>query len=141
MTPEVSGRRPHNRTLARLPATGAGVKRVEVTGSLRRRQDTVGDIDMLAVRSRSRPVMEHFLACPQARRTERAGTTRATIILHSGLQVDLRIVSPRSYGAAGSSPPTSLIRTRGRSCGAGCNDKNGSYTLPEPNNQPTINSG
>lgn len=77
-----------------------GIGQVEVAGSLRRRQETIGDIDILVTCDKPQPVMEHFLSYPQRQRAERAGTTRATIILHSGVQVDLRIVPQRSYGAA-----------------------------------------
>jgi DNA polymerase (family X) len=45
-------------------------------------------------------VMAHFLSYPQGQRVEGAGATRGTLILRSGLQVDLRVVPLRSYGAA-----------------------------------------
>ncbi|MCL6645439.1 MAG: PHP domain-containing protein, partial [Dehalococcoidia bacterium] len=73
---------------------------LEVAGSFRRRKETVGDIDILAASDTPRPVMRHFLSYPQRKRVESAGETRATLILRSGLQVDLRLVPCRSYGAA-----------------------------------------
>jgi DNA polymerase (family X) len=44
--------------------------------------------------------MQHFQSYRHIRRVEMAGVTRGTVVLHSGLQVDLRIVSQQSYGAA-----------------------------------------
>jgi DNA polymerase (family 10) len=95
-----------------------GIGQVEVAGSLRRRQETVGDIDILVTCNKPQPVMEHFLLYPQVQRAERAGTTRATVILRSGLHVDLRIVPKRSYGAAlhyfvGSKAHNVAVRTLG----------------------------
>ncbi|MGB5304583.1 MAG: nucleotidyltransferase domain-containing protein, partial [Gemmatimonadota bacterium] len=66
------------------------VARLEVAGSYRRRQETVGDIDLLAIASDPGPVMERFTAYPQVRSVEKSGDTRGTVILSSDLQVDLR---------------------------------------------------
>ena len=76
------------------------VERLEVAGSYRRRRETVGDIDLLAIATEPEPVMERFLAYPQVERVEMSGGTRGSVVLGSGLQVDLRIVPPESYGAA-----------------------------------------
>jgi DNA polymerase (family 10) len=78
----------------------SGIKDLEVAGSYRRRKETVGDIDILATCEDPRPVMQHFLAFREVEQVEAAGTTRGTVVLRSGLQVDLRIVPQRSYGAA-----------------------------------------
>jgi DNA polymerase (family 10) len=76
------------------------VERLEVAGSYRRRRETVGDIDLLAVASHPGPVMEAFLHYAQVDKTLMAGPTRSAVVLGSGLQVDLRAVPPESYGAA-----------------------------------------
>lgn len=76
------------------------VQRLEVAGSYRRRQETVGDIDLLAIASEPGPVMERFTSYPQVRSVEKSGDTRGTVILASDLQVDLRILPEESYGSA-----------------------------------------
>lgn len=78
----------------------AQAERMEVAGSYRRRKETVGDIDILVLSSEPEPVMEHFLAFPAVADVLAAGDTRGSVILRSGLQVDLRIVPEESYGAA-----------------------------------------
>ncbi len=77
-----------------------GLERLEVAGSYRRRRETVGDIDLLAVAEQPAAVMKHFLGHAWIEKVAMSGDTRATVILGSGLQVDLRAVPPESYGAA-----------------------------------------
>jgi len=78
-----------------------GVERLEIAGSLRRRNETVGDVDMLAhCEGDGTPVVDHFVSYAGARRVDGAGETKGSIILHSGLQVDLRVIPGRSFGAA-----------------------------------------
>jgi DNA polymerase (family 10) len=76
------------------------VERLEVAGSYRRRCETVGDIDLLAIASQPLPVMEAFRAYAQVDKILMAGDTRSTVVLGSGLQVDLRVVPAECYGAA-----------------------------------------
>jgi DNA polymerase (family 10) len=76
------------------------VERLEVAGSYRRRKETVGDIDLLAIASQPVPVMERFRGYPQVDKILMAGDTRSTVVLGSGLQVDLRVVPDECYGAA-----------------------------------------
>ncbi|HVR97197.1 MAG TPA: DNA polymerase/3'-5' exonuclease PolX [Thermoanaerobaculia bacterium] len=76
------------------------LERLEVAGSYRRRRETIGDIDLLATAANPGPVMAAFLHYPQIDKVLMSGDTRSTITLGSGLQVDLRVVAPESYGAA-----------------------------------------
>jgi DNA polymerase (family 10) len=77
-----------------------GVDQVTVAGSYRRCKETVGDLDILATASRSSPVMERFTAYDEVAQVVSQGSTRATVILRCGLQVDLRVVEKKSVGAA-----------------------------------------
>jgi DNA polymerase (family X) len=79
---------------------GGGIDQLEVAGSYRRRMETVGDLDILAACEKPEPVMKRFQSYPEVARVIAAGTTRGTVILRSGLQVDLRILPRRCYGAA-----------------------------------------
>jgi len=76
------------------------IERLEVAGSYRRRKETIGDIDLLAIASRPVPVMERFRGYAQVDKILMAGETRSTVVLGSGLQVDLRVVPAECYGAA-----------------------------------------
>jgi DNA polymerase (family X) len=76
------------------------LERLEVAGSYRRRKETIGDIDLLAIASQPIPVMERFRSYPQVDKILNAGDTKSTVVLGSGLQVDLRVVPAECYGAA-----------------------------------------
>lgn len=97
---------------------GGGIDQLEVAGSYRRRMETVGDIDILAASNSPEAVMQRFQTYPEVARVVAAGTTRGTVVLRSGLQVDLRILPQRSYGAAlhyftGSKAHNIAVRTLG----------------------------
>jgi DNA polymerase (family X) len=76
-----------------------GVGAVELAGSFRRRQETVGDLDILVTAGTRTGVVAHFLAYPDVRTVLAQGPTRASVRLRSGIQVDLRVLRPESYGA------------------------------------------
>ncbi len=77
-----------------------GVKAIEVAGSFRRRQETVGDLDILVTARRDADVMERFVRYDEVDEVVSQGKTRSTVRLRSGLQVDLRVVPEVAYGAA-----------------------------------------
>ncbi len=77
-----------------------GVKEVIVAGSYRRRKETVGDLDILVTCKKGSPVMKGFVEYDEVDAVISRGTTRSTVTLRSGLQVDLRVVAQVSYGAA-----------------------------------------
>ncbi len=77
-----------------------GVVEVAAAGSLRRAKETVGDIDLLATAADGAAVCRHFTQYPDVAEVLQAGETRASVVLKSGLQVDLRVVPQESYGAA-----------------------------------------
>jgi DNA polymerase (family 10) len=77
-----------------------GVAEVVVAGSFRRRRDTVGDLDVLVAAARAAPVMERLRAYDEVKTVLAAGKTRSSVVLRSGLQVDVRVVPRASFGAA-----------------------------------------
>lgn len=77
-----------------------GVDQVTVAGSFRRMRETVGDLDILVTAAADSPVMSHFTAYDEVADVLSAGSTRASVVLKSGLQVDLRVVAQQAYGAA-----------------------------------------
>ena len=76
------------------------VERVDAAGSYRRRTETVGDLDVLALADDGPAVTAHLAAYEDVAETLSQGDTRASVRLRSGLQADLRVVPPESYGAA-----------------------------------------
>jgi len=78
----------------------SSVKAVEVAGSFRRRRETVGDLDVLVSATRSAPVMDELVAYEDVVEVVSKGPTRATVRLRAGLQVDVRVVAPASFGSA-----------------------------------------
>lgn len=80
--------------------TSPQITSVTVAGSFRRCQDTIGDLDILAVTADGSKAIEHFTKYPGAIKIVSQGEAKATIILRSGLQVDLRIIEAKSFGAA-----------------------------------------
>jgi DNA polymerase (family 10) len=73
---------------------------VIVAGSFRRRRDTVGDLDVLASGRNGARMADKFLHYENVAKVLVHGSARAAVVLRSGLQVDLRVVPPESYGSA-----------------------------------------
>ena len=76
------------------------IDRISVAGSLRRGRDTVGDIDILVGDDRPAAVIDAFAAYPSVEEVLMKGPTKCSVRLEGGLQVDIRAVETRSYGAA-----------------------------------------
>lgn len=77
-----------------------GLVAIVVAGSLRRQRPTVGDIDLLAVGADGEGIARHFTRFPRFREILAQGATKASAVLDSGMQVDLRVVPAESFGAA-----------------------------------------
>jgi DNA polymerase (family 10) len=79
------------------------VQQAEIAGSLRRRKETIGDVDLICSlkdRSAGPAVSEAFTKFPEVQRVLGQGGTKASVVTIEGLQVDLRIVPPENFGAA-----------------------------------------
>ena len=74
--------------------------RCEYAGSLRRSKETIGDVDILATAEDSGPLMAAFAALPLVAEVIAQGEKKTSIRTVKGLQVDLRVVPPESWGAA-----------------------------------------
>jgi len=77
-----------------------GVRQVAIAGSLRRRKETIGDMDFLVVATRPASVMERFTAMPEVTEIHGRGSTKGSVRLAIGIDADLRIVPAASFGAA-----------------------------------------
>lgn len=78
----------------------ASLDLVTVAGSLRRGKETVGDIDILVGDDEPAAVMDSFTSYPEVREVLMKGPTKSSVFLKAGLQVDIRAVDTKSYGAA-----------------------------------------
>ncbi|MFC1927167.1 DNA polymerase/3'-5' exonuclease PolX [Chloroflexota bacterium] len=76
-----------------------GVKNVTSAGSLRRFQETVGDIDLMGTADEPKEVIGAFVALPLVRQVLAQGSTKASVIVSGGLQVDLRMMEHDSFGS------------------------------------------
>lgn len=95
-----------------------GVKDLVPAGSYRRGMETVGDVDILATCTKASDIMTRFVKYEDVKEVLARGQTRSSVVLRSGLQVDLRVVPASTYGAAlhyftGSKVHNIAIRTRG----------------------------
>lgn len=77
-----------------------GAREIAIAGSLRRRRETVGDIDILASCEHAGVLTERFFKFPEIKKTLARGDAKSSVILECGVQVDLRIVLPESFGSA-----------------------------------------
>ncbi len=73
------------------------VKRAEHAGSLRRKMETVGDLDFLVATDDPKPVAEWFVKAPGVQEVTANGETKASVRLTSGIQADLRLVPPEQF--------------------------------------------
>ena len=95
-------------------------------GSLRRAQETCGDLDLLATHANA-SLMEAFTQYPQVERVLAHGDTKSSVLVDRAFQVDLRLVPAESRGAAlqyftGSKAHNIALRDRANSCGYKLNE-------------------
>jgi DNA polymerase (family X) len=84
------------RYLEQHPAT----LKVAAAGSYRRMKETVGDLDLVVSSAHTDQVTRHFVDYDAVKRVLSHGSTRASVELRGGIQVDLRVVEEGSFGAA-----------------------------------------
>lgn len=81
-----------------------GIIRIELCGSLRRRRETIKDIDILVSSDDPAPIMERFVSLPQVRQLIGRGDTKASVIVGDGghvvMNADLRVVPDESFPLA-----------------------------------------
>ncbi|MFF4250770.1 DNA polymerase/3'-5' exonuclease PolX [Streptomyces sp. NPDC001663] len=77
-----------------------GCLRCAYAGSLRRVRETIGDIDILAAARKSAPIMQAFTELPYVTEVIGTGEKKTSVRTSKGLNVDLRVVPPDSWGAA-----------------------------------------
>jgi DNA polymerase (family X) len=100
---------------------------IAVAGSVRRCRETAGDLDILATSARPPDTIAVFAGLAGVRKVVMQGDTRATVIHDPGVQIDLRVVEPASYGAAlqyftGSKDHNIHLRTLARDQGLKINE-------------------
>lgn len=94
-----------------------GVSRIDVAGSIRRRKETVGDLDLLVMCREALPVMDRLAEYQGVAEILAREETKMSVRLLSGLQLDLTVVPEESYGAmlqcyTGSKAHTKDLRRR-----------------------------
>ena len=75
-------------------------KKVVPAGSYRRRKETIGDIDILAVSDKPEKLMDYFVKFEGVGHIYSKGSTKTNVRLKIGLDADLRVVPEESFGAA-----------------------------------------
>lgn len=76
------------------------VDSISVAGSIRRMKDTIGDLDFLAVSGDSEKVTDFFVTLPGVIKIWAKGNTKASVRLRQGIDMDIRVIPRKSYGAA-----------------------------------------
>ncbi|MFI9583844.1 DNA polymerase/3'-5' exonuclease PolX [Streptomyces sp. NPDC052236] len=76
-----------------------GCVRCAYAGSLRRMKETIGDVDILVAARRSAPFMDALTALPHTAEVVAQGEKKTSVRTTTGLQVDLRVLPPASWGA------------------------------------------
>jgi DNA polymerase (family 10) len=78
----------------------APVGQIEIAGSIRRKRETIGDVDILVTSKKPREVMDVFVRLSHVARVLAQGETKSSVVTDEGIQVDLRVVDEDSFGAA-----------------------------------------
>ncbi|MBM3932952.1 MAG: hypothetical protein FJ319_01395 [SAR202 cluster bacterium] len=88
------------RVVAALKAQCPGILRLEIAGSLRRYEETIGNIDLVCATPNPGEVIDALVKLPNVTGIPEQGDAKASVVLSEGIQVDLRIVDESSFGTA-----------------------------------------
>ena len=117
-----------------------GVECASLAGSLRRGRETTKDVDLLAAAEDSGPALDALVAHELVADVIGRGDTKASVRLEGGLNADLRVVPPASWGAAlqyftGSKAHNIAVRSRARERGLTINES-GVFKIDDPEGEP-----
>jgi len=87
------------RVMAALRERCPSITRLEASGSLRRFEEAVGDIDLVCTADDAKELLDAMAGLPNVSRVLGQGGTKVSVVLSEGIQVDLRVVSNGGYGA------------------------------------------
>jgi len=76
------------------------VKKIDLVGSVRRRKETIGDVDFLVISKNPAKVMDFFVSLPGIVKIWGKGSTKSSVRMKEGFDMDIRVVPARSYGSA-----------------------------------------
>ena len=104
-----------------------GVERCELAGSIRRRKETIKDVDLLVTAEDAGPIMEAFVRFAEVEEVIGHGPTKSSVRMDNGMQVDLRVVSREQFPFAlayftGSKEHNTVMRGRAKSRGLRLNE-------------------
>ncbi|MCK9151710.1 DNA polymerase/3'-5' exonuclease PolX [Methanobacterium alcaliphilum] len=75
-------------------------EQVEIAGSIRRRKESVGDIDILVISEKTAQIMDFFISMGEVAEIVINGPLKSTVRLKSGIECDLRVFGREVFGAA-----------------------------------------
>ncbi len=113
--------------MADLRVRCPGIRRLEFAGSLRRYQETIGDIDLVCVAADPQQVIDALAGLPEVAEVLGQGGTKGSVVTKSGVQIDLRVVQGEAFGAlwqylTGSKEHNVLLREHANRLGLSLNE-------------------
>jgi DNA polymerase (family 10) len=115
------------RVIAALRERCPGITRLSASGSLRRFEETIGDIDLVCAAGEPTEPLDALVNLPEVEEVLGHGDTKASVILSDGIQIDLRVVPDKNFGAllqyfTGNKQHNILLRDRANRLGLSLNE-------------------
>jgi DNA polymerase (family 10) len=85
--------------IQRLRVAVPDIRKIELSGSIRRVRETIGDLDIVAAANVAGPVIDAFERLPDIAYVERRGPNRSQVVLHNGLSADLWVLPEENWGS------------------------------------------